>query len=530
MKNKNSAPLPAAVDVLLVGNGPVGAGMATLLGRLGVNTLVIDKVHDVLLMPRAIALDNEALRILQQMGLDKDAFERIVIPQVRMRCPMLGEFSRANTSGTLDGHPKLVTFYQPDLEHALRARYASYDCVQAATGLELVDLKQHETGVRALMRDEHGVEHHVAARFVVGADGASSLVRSLIGQDFEGESYTENWLIVDARGREGQAIDHVEFLCDHRRPTPHMPAPGGRERWEFMLHDGEDQAHMESSEQVARLLAPWIPADQLEIERKAVYRFHARCCSAFSKGDIFLIGDAAHITPPFVGQGLVAGLRDAANLAWKLAWVLQGRAARSILDSYDQERRPHANEMINLAKFMGKLVMPRNAPAAFLSHGMMKLMRTIPAARRRFEEMEIKPKNVFKQGLFTPTKTRSQLICGGLFPQTSVRLADGRVTLSDSLLDDQLTLIGFQSDPTRRLGPGLRRRWEQQGGSFLQLGHRAIGSDSGSNAVECPHDLLAKAPEGMLCVVRPDRIIMACAEDGDANRLLSECLRQLSGD
>ncbi|SDS86334.1 3-(3-hydroxy-phenyl)propionate hydroxylase [Halopseudomonas sabulinigri] len=536
MNNKNSAPLPTSVDVLLVGNGPVGAGMATLLGRLGINTLVIDKVHDVLLMPRAIALDNEALRILQQMGLSEDAFERIVIPQVRMHCPMLGEFSRANTSGSLDGHPKLVTFYQPDLEHALRARYASYDCVRPATGLELLDLQQQAKGVLARMRDENGIEHQLEARFVVGADGASSLVRSLIGQDFEGESYSENWLIVDARGREGKAIDHVEFLCDHRRPTPHMPAPGGRERWEFMLRDGEDQAYMESSEQVAKLLARWIPADQLQIERKAVYRFHARCCSAFSKGDIFLIGDAAHITPPFVGQGLVAGLRDAANLAWKLAWVLQGRVARSILDSYDQERRPHAHEMINLAKFMGKLVMPRTVPAAILSHGMMKLMRTIPAARRRFEEMEIKPKNVFKQGLFIPAKQRGQLICGGLFPQAGVRLSTGDIALSDSLLDDQLTLVGFQSDPARHLGPSLRRRWEQMGGGFVQLARQndscartgtGTGTGTGTMVAQAPQSLLDKAPEGMLCVVRPDRIIMACAEDGDANRLLSSCLRQL---
>ncbi|MDF5954741.1 FAD-dependent monooxygenase [Pseudomonas aeruginosa] len=230
----------------------------------------------------------------------------------------------------------------------------------------------------ARLRSELGQSHSVRARYLIGADGASSKVRGLIGQEFEGHSYAEDWLIVDACGRERQAIDHVEFICDHRRPTPHMPAPGGRERWEFMLQPGETREQMEDAERIGQLLERWIEPSQLNIERKAVYRFHARCCERFQNGRVFLIGDAAHITPPFVGQGLVAGLRDAANLAWKLAWVLQGRAAPAILDSYDGERRPHAREMIDLAKFMGRLIMPRNAWLALFGHGLMRALSLIP--------------------------------------------------------------------------------------------------------------------------------------------------------
>ncbi|MGI0549935.1 bifunctional 3-(3-hydroxy-phenyl)propionate/3-hydroxycinnamic acid hydroxylase [Pseudomonas aeruginosa] len=504
--NKN--PPAQAVDVLVIGNGPVGAALAALLGRHGVQTLVLDKAHEILPMPRAIALDNEALRILQQAGLAEDAFEKIVIPEVRMHCPMVGQFGRANTSGSVDGHPKLVTFYQPDLERALRGQYRRFDNVSSFGGFELQDLEQDADGVSATLLGEDGTRHRVRARYLVGADGASSKVRSLIGQDFQGRSYSEDWLIVDAADRAQQAIDHVEFLCDHRRPTPHMPAPGGRERWEFMLQAGETREQMEDDERIAALLQRWVPREQLKIERKAVYRFHARCCERFQNGRVFLVGDAAHITPPFVGQGLVAGLRDAANLAWKLAWVLQGRAAAGILDSYDEERRPHAREMIALAKLMGRLVMPGNAPMALLGHGLMRGLRLLPPLRRQFEELEIKPKNIFRNGLFVPPARGRRLRRGGLFPQGLVRAANGAIGLSDDVLGDLLTLVGLGLDPRVQLDPDLQRRWEAAGGGYLQVGLHGQKGNAATPFVEDIGQALLGGADGSLAVVRPDRIVM----------------------
>jgi 3-(3-hydroxy-phenyl)propionate hydroxylase len=519
--HNNNKYLPASTDVLVIGNGPVGATLAALLGRYGVNALVVDKVHDVLLMPRAIALDNEALRILQLAGLDEDAFETVTIPHVKMHCPLVGQFGQANTRGRIDGHPKLVTFYQPDLEHAMRRQASRFANVSFQGGLTLLDLSQDETGVSASLEDESGHVHQVHAAYLVGADGASSKVRTLIGQDFEGQSYAEDWLIVDAESRQGQAIDHVEFLCDHRRPTPHMPAPGGRERWEFMLRPGESRGDMESDERIRKLLEPWIPADRLKIERKAVYRFHARCCDSFQKGRVFLIGDAAHITPPFVGQGLVAGLRDAANLAWKLSWVLQGRASKAILDTYDEERRPHAREMIALAKLMGRLVMPGNAWAAAATHGFMKALRLIPAARRHFEELDIKPKNRFKRGLFTPDSRRKGPANGALFPQGWVR-NQGRVCLSDDLLGDRLQLVGLGTNPRHWLDARQQRQWEQMGGSFLQIGLER-GGNSAEFAEELDGNLLDAWTAPTLAAVRPDRIIMHQEPAHRAEDLLQRC-------
>lgn len=514
-------------DVLIVGYGPVGAAVAALLGRYGVRSLVIDKAQDILKIPRAIALDNEALRILQMAGLDDQSFDRIGIQQVSMHSPYMGQFGRVNTSGTIDGHPKLVTFYQPDLEKALRAKVSGHPSVKVQYRCELMDLQQFPDRVEASIRDAEGKDRRITARYVVGADGASSRVRELIGQSFEGQTYAEDWLIVDVNQREKMAIDHVEFLCDPKRPTPHMPAPGGRERWEFMLLPGETREQMEQPEKLAELLSPWIKPEDLTVERQAVYRFHARCCDCFQKDRVFLVGDAAHITPPFVGQGLVAGLRDAANLCWKLSFVINGKSSERILDTYDLERRPHAKEMIDLAKFMGKLVMPSTKTKAIAVHGFMRLMRLVPPVRTFFEELKVKPANRFRKGLFVPGRSAIRLRRGGQFPQDLVRLPAG-ICLSDDMLGDRLTLVGIGVDPVETLDSATLAQWEAADAQLLHLGMRGQSGNGTTRFAEIMGDnLVLKAPHGWLVVVRPDLVVVHDGPPQSANTLVKESLRVL---
>ncbi|WP_206958452.1 bifunctional 3-(3-hydroxy-phenyl)propionate/3-hydroxycinnamic acid hydroxylase [Trinickia acidisoli] len=521
--------LPSHVDVLVVGCGPVGATVANLLARDGVRVLVIDKATEIFMAPRAIALDNEALRILQFAGVTDADFETIAIPHVRMRSPWLGEFGRVNTLGSADGHPKLVTFYQPDLERCLRAQLAAKNAARMALGLTLISLEETHAQAIALLDDEFGQRHRVSARYVVGADGASSVVRQMIGQEFKGKTFPEDWLIVDAR-HVRRPIDHVEFICDHRRPTPHMVAPGARERWEFMLRPGETRSEMESDARVRELLAPWGGLDEMLIERKAVYRFHARTVKAFSKGRVFLAGDAAHITPPFVGQGLVAGLRDAVNLCWKLTWVVQGRASTRILDTYDQERRPHVKAMIGLAKFMGKLVMPRNAVIALLTHGLMRLVRLVPPLRAHFDELGIKPKNVFRRGLFIKGAARTRLVRGAVLPQGWVRGRDAAICLSDDALGTGLTLIGFGIDAGIALDTNTRAAFINAGGSVIQIVHRGQHLHRAESG--CWEDLDGTfmprvAPFGWAAVVRPDKTILHDGPASESMRLVRESLQLL---
>lgn len=522
--------LPSRTQVIVVGLGPVGAVMANLLAHQGLDVLVIEAATEIFAAPRAIALDNEALRILQMCGLAEGDFETVAIPHVRMHSPMFGQFGQANSCGPLDGHPKLVTFFQPELETVLRQRLAEQRRVQVCLGMRLEGFSQDEDGVVAQILMSDGRTQTVKADYLIGADGANSTVRRLLGKTFKGRTFPEDWLVVDAK-RVPTPFDHVEFICNHRRPVPHMVAPGGRQRWEFKLQAGETREHMESPETIRHLLAPWARDGEIDIERVAVYRFHARVADSFSTGRVFLAGDAAHITPPFVGQGLVAGLRDAGNLCWKLAWVLKGRASPDILDTYNQERRPHVASMVRLATLMGLMVMPGNAVSAFVHHGLMATLRLVPRLRRLFEEMEIKPVHCFKAGRLVIRQQPGKLRRGGLLAQGWVR--SGRsapAVLSDDILGNDLVAIGFGVDPQEHLSPELVRRWQASGGRFVQIDPRGQPcTESNSPRWEDLGGTLVPnyAPPGWLAIVRPDRALLHDGPARDAAALLQTCLETL---
>ncbi len=519
--------LPSEVDVLIVGMGPVGAALALLLSRYGTKTLVIDKAKEIFLAPRAIALDNEALRVLQMCGLEDNAFDKVAIPEVRMHSPLFGQYSRAVTAGSIDGHPKLVTFFQPQLEQVLRDRVKESSHVAVALGASLVSLNQNASEVLADLQTEDGQSHQVRARYLVGADGANSLVRRILGQEFKGKTFAEDWLVVDAK-QLPTPIDHVEFICDPHRPTPHMVAPGGRQRWEFKLNPGETREQMEHPDMVNRLLRPWTKGQDIEIERVAVYRFHARVADKFKVGRVLLVGDAAHITPPFVGQGLVSGLRDVANLAWKLSWVCQGRARPALLDTYDQERRPHAKAMIDLAKMMGRLVMPSNHAAAFLTHGFMSVMTRIPRLRRLFENLEIKPPNQFKAGCFVKPLRGALLRRGGQMPQVWLKpQSGGEVMLSDDVFGTGLAMVGFGIDPSASLSPALVQAWTASGGRFIQIDPR--GQMARTSALSRWEDLSGTlmptvVPIGWVAIIRPDKVVMHDGPSTKASLLLDQAM------
>lgn len=516
-------------DILLVGLGPVGAAMANLLGRYGVQVLAIDQASEIFTAPRAIALDNEALRILQMAGLQEQDFAKVAIPQVQMHSPWFGRFARMNTGGQIDGHPMLVTFFQPELEAALRRRLQQHAGVQVRLGTALESFEDRGDAVHCSIRNADGSLQPVRAKYLVATDGANSAVRRGLGLDFKGQTFSQDWLVVDAK-RVPNPIDHVEFICDPRRPTPHMVAPGGRQRWEFMLKPGEQRADMEKPQTIKRLLAPWADSDAIEIERTAVYRFHARVAHRFSKGRCFLAGDAAHITPPFAGQGLVAGLRDAANLSWKLAWVLRGHAAPAVLDSYTQERQPHAREIIGMALLMGRLVMPANRLMALLIHGFIRLISVVPAGRALFEDLKIKPQNAFKKGLFLARRKTAGLHAGTTFAQAYVRRHDsGEIMLSDEVLGQKITLVGFGCDPAALLPQHLLNQWQHIGGGCVEWCSRGQAGHGAGIGIEALDDLWSARgiAAGRIAVVRPDRTILCAGNREEAATLVQQALQLL---
>ncbi|MEN8722093.1 MAG: FAD-dependent monooxygenase [Alphaproteobacteria bacterium] len=522
--------LPSHADVVIVGAGPVGMTIACLLGRYGVDTLVLDKELDILRHPRAIGTDNDGLRVLQNAGLPRDAFELIAMPRLEMHSPFSGQIMDTALAGHINSHPTLAMFFQPDMEEAIHKTAATYDSVKLLRGMSASDAVEDKDGLTVTLADRDGAAHTVRCRYLVAADGANSHFRKLIGQSFEGKDYAEDWLIVDVQGRDpekhGPGIDHVMFGCDPARPYPHMPAPGNRERWEFKIRKDEDNDHFLKDDTIRELLLPWYPDGDAQIERKAVYRFQARAVDCFHKGRILLAGDAAHVTPPFAGQGLVSGHRDALNLAWKLAWVLKGKADPAILSSYDSERRPHALATTNLARFIGSIVMPRNKFMAIIIHTLMKYAPRIPVLRKRVGGVEMKPKNQFRHGLFLKKRKDTLLPPGSQFPQLRLFDKDGTPLWSDDIAMGKVRLIGFGVDPAAHLSDDGKNALAALDGEALQIcyGSQVFHRATHDRVYEDLDGLAMPqtAPVGWCALVRPDQVVIADGPVETATQMVSD--------
>lgn len=345
-------------EVVIVGAGPTGVTAAILLGQAGVRTLVLDRWTDVFAQPRAVHLDDEVRRVLGRLGVEK-AFADITVPGagLRLLAPdhrTLAQFDRRTTD---DGLPQANMFDQPELERLLRERMAQLPSVTFVGDVEVVAARAADDVCEVdLVGGADRDPRTVRARFVLGCDGANSLVRRSIGASMRPLGLpAQRWLVVDiATPRELGHWDGVHQVCDSRRAATYMRIGPRRHRWEFELLAHETAADYATRADLAPLLAPWeTHLDDLEVLRLAEYTFRAELADRWRRDGLFILGDAAHLTPPFIGQGMGAGIRDAANLAWKIAAVLDGTLPSAVLDSYEAERRPHARAMIRRAVAVG---------------------------------------------------------------------------------------------------------------------------------------------------------------------------------
>lgn len=357
---------PENVDVAIVGAGPTGALLANLLGRAGVSAVVLEREREIHPLPRAVHFDGEIMRVFQSAGL-AEAVAAIARPGAQgMRfVNAAGDTLLVRRGAPGEGPHGWAGnwyFHQPHLERALRHGLARFPSVRLFAGHEAVEVADGADRATVLVRDgETGATRRFAPRFVVGCDGARSMMRRTIGSTREDLGPDRPWLVVDLLMRPGSARaaslpEHTLQHCDPARPATAVFVGGRRRRWEIMLMPGDDPARMTDPATVWPLLARWIGPEDAEIERGALYTFHASLATGWRKGRLLLAGDACHQTPPFLGQGMCAGLRDAANLAWKLALVVKRGAPAALLDTYESERRPHAAAFIALAVRLGDII------------------------------------------------------------------------------------------------------------------------------------------------------------------------------
>jgi 3-(3-hydroxy-phenyl)propionate hydroxylase len=359
--NDSAVGADVTTDVLIVGYGPSGATLANLLGCRGHRVLVIDQALEIYDKPRAITADQEALRIFQEIGL-ADEITQSTTPHpgtdfVGMQGQVIKRFYPADPPNPLAWDPSFM-FVQPELEATLRRGVERFAQVTALTGHAYLDLQQTDGCVRArIKRLSDGQVMTIQAQYVVAADGATSTVRKQLGASIEDLAFDEWWIVVDAwiRGPLKLPERCVQY-CRPSRPGTYIVGPDNLRRWEIKLMPGESPQDFADPDAVWRVLGEFVDTSQLEHCRTAVYRFHALVVEQWRQGRVFLMGDAAHQMPPFLGQGLGAGVRDAYNLAWKLDAVMRGQAHDALLDTYGEERKPHVRTVVAHAKTFGLII------------------------------------------------------------------------------------------------------------------------------------------------------------------------------
>ncbi|MEZ0366649.1 bifunctional 3-(3-hydroxy-phenyl)propionate/3-hydroxycinnamic acid hydroxylase [Mycobacterium sp. pUA109] len=454
-------------DVVIVGAGPVGLTLANILGLQGVRTVVLEERDTLIDYPRGVGLDDESLRTFQGIGLIDGVLPHTVPNQilrfVDAKRRLLAEMAPV---GAPFGWPRRNGFVQPLVDAELLRGLDRFEHVEVRWGTPMASCTESADAVTVQLPDHASV----AARYVVGCDGGRSTTRRLMGVSFDGTTSSTRWLVVDI-ATDPLGHPNSEVGADPERPYASISIAHGIRRFEFMIHADESDEQVQQPEFLARMLAPLVPnPDRVDVIRHRVYTHHSRIAGAFRRGRLLLAGDAAHLMPVWQGQGYNSGIRDAANLGWKLAAVVTGRAGDALLDSYDVERRKHARAMIDLSTLVGRVISPTNRRVAAIRDLAIRAASVVPTLKQYVLEMRFKPMPRYEQGAVVhPQPRRDDSPVGTLFIQPRVDTRDRTNVLLDDVLGTWFAVVSWNNNPRRLLGDDAFARWKALGARFIEL-------------------------------------------------------------
>src|SRR5271165_4848859 len=476
-------------DVAVSGLGPTGLALCHFLGRRGLRVLALEREPEFYGLARAVYTDDECMRIFQAAGvgdeLAADMVQDSPVQWVLEDGSVLGTIIRKDRP---NGWPISNFLYQPSLENKLEDLLARYPNVTKQRGRELLSFTQDEAGVTLSHAASRGVRYgqieaakakpekvdETRVSWLVACDGGRSTVRTQFGINMTGKSFPEPLLVLDIKEKPAthslRHMPYFNFYCDPKQPTVSCPQPNAHHRVEFQVMGDTTREQMEDPANIRRLLSRHVDPDKVEILRALVYTFNALVAERWRDGRVLLAGDAAHMTPQFMGQGMSSGVRDALNLAWKLDAVLRKGADPKLIDTYQSERKPHAKEMIDISVKMKDFVSLANPVLAKTRNVAMKTLLKTPKVGDYIREGRFKPPPTYPNGEYfgLPRKRRNGAE-GRPIPQPQVRTYDGRRALLDELLGEDYALVGYACDPRASLDAKTLARVAALGGRFVAL-------------------------------------------------------------
>jgi len=460
----------AVFDVIVVGAGPVGLTLANILCQQGIRTLVVEERASLIDYPRGVGLDDESLRTFQSIGLVDRVLPHTVPNQILRffdaQRRILAEIAPPDARF---GWPKRNGFVQPLVDAELLRGLERFERVEVRWDCPMNSCSQDADSVTVeLGRD--GETSKARARYVVGCDGGRSATRGMMGVSFDGTTSSTRWLVVDV-ANDPLGHPNSEVGADPERPYASISIAHGIRRFEFMIHADESDQQAEDPEFLTQMLARMVPhPDRVDVIRRRIYTHHSRIAGAFRSGRLLLAGDAAHLMPVWQGQGYNSGIRDAANLGWKLAAVISGRAGDGLLDTYDAERRKHARAMIDLSTMVGRVISPTNRRVATARNLLVRSASIVPSLKRYVLEMRFKPMPRYEHGAVVHSEPRSaESPVGTLFIQPRVDTRTRQDVLLDDVLGPWFAVLCWNNNPRKILGDEAFANWKALGAQFVAL-------------------------------------------------------------